>query len=185
MKNFLPNEAIDAFGAAALARQAAVQLEALMKRTPELAKILDNSKGVKAESQSNPFDVEISGDEDEIQEWLTEGFLTIDDIGDIGKPIFPMPDLPPRDPCDAIQAALRSAVINLAVQQRTVDQLQSLVDGLGKNPNPIVVIFAALFKGMLEEATAVRNQAAELVGDLRAEARRQGCTIFEVLVRRG
>lgn len=183
MNKYFPDEALQAFGAMALSRQASVQLKASLERVPELKKIADQSGGAQ-KSSLNPFDVEIAGDEDEIQDWLYEGFLTPDQIGDIKKPVFPIPDLPPRDPCEGIRDALRAAIMTVWLQNQTVANLQTLVDAFDKNAHPIVVVFKALFAAGLEQAEAELAAAQETLRNLQAAARESGCSIWEVRIRR-
>ena len=172
MNKELPDKLLELFGCISLSHLATNRLAYIWEKLDLENTLKPPSREAteKAKSFSNPMDVEISGLEEEVDDWLTDGFESL--IPD-GSPIKVIPG--PRPPslppgfddaveCARILRALEEVLENMRLQQQIAERLERLEDAFSNNSNPILQLFAALFRSFYN---STQQKIAEL------DARRQ------------
>jgi hypothetical protein len=166
MKHVIPDEIISLYGILAVSRLSAKNAEEALSKLPDVVEVLektDTTKSVKARISISDLDVENSGYEDELQDWLYKDFENlIPKWPPKTKPVPPIADIPtiPNDTlCDRIRGRLFATILEIRTQTELAEGLETLIEGFGKNAHPLVQIFAALFKVGLAE---VRDRIATL-----------------------
>ncbi|MBD3663246.1 hypothetical protein [Sulfitobacter aestuariivivens] len=175
----IPLEIVTLFGTVAVSRIAAMKTKAVLDQMPDVRKALDQLPKERGQTKSlGRFDVENGGMEDEFEEFMTHGFETL--IPDFRNPPtkFPVPEIPENVLlCARVLRALRDAVEEQRIQREAVEDLQSLVDGLGSSAHPLIQIFVALFKAGLSEAQARLDELNDLIAGLIRTANNNDCEI--------
>jgi len=168
MAQQFPEEVISLYGTMTVSSIAAGHTKATYAAMPKIQEALKERGPAKATAKAgltNPFDVEISGNEDDINDWLYEGFLPmIPGPGDIIRKPFPPITIPPEIKwCAQIMRSLRAAQAELEIQRENQERAERLVAALDGNAHPIVVLFWALFKAGLEK---INERVAEATADV-------------------
>ncbi len=183
MEKFFNEDLLATYGLMTMANNAVRTRQRMRDARPDLAaKVRENAKTAGARSLIDIDDLlpETSGDEDEVQEWLYELFLDPDRIHLPGGklPGHDVPDLPrPIIDCDDLEEDYRAAMATLIALRRSVRGLRQTVEDMGKVANPVVQVFAALFKAALEEQQKELRAANREVQSIRDLADRSGCEL--------
>ncbi|MEX1364027.1 MAG: hypothetical protein AB1Z98_12930 [Nannocystaceae bacterium] len=184
MKNAIPDEIITLYGTVAISRIATATTKAHLAKMPEVQKTLSKIKNEDIEEymkKANPlddFDVENGGIDEEFEDFMRKGFeMLIPDFGSL-RPAIPLP-IPPLPPhvilCARILSALARSRSERRIQAQSAERLQALVDGLSRNPHPLIVLLAALFKAALQEVQDRLAELDALIAGLRLSAVMNDC----------
>ncbi|NOR64265.1 MAG: hypothetical protein GQ535_17485 [Rhodobacteraceae bacterium] len=113
----------------------------------------------------------------EFEDFMTDGFESV--VPGFGgwtvKP-FPVPIIPDSVlRCVKILRALNTAREDRKLQQEAADKLEQLVNALGENAHPLIILFAALFKYGLQEVQDRVQELDDLIDGLMRSGFAEGC----------